>query len=120
MKKFNMKQAVASALKSNPSIKRVSTDYPSSWNDFPTAIYRTSDKPHAIDAQGNELQTFWTLTIELYGNKSLTSLATEVTDVFAKVGFTGSCKDANTADLKRIIIELSGVVDNMTNRVYQK
>lgn len=117
---INMKQVTVEVLKSIPEIKKVATDYPSNWTTFPTAIYRTTNKPYQIDALGEELQTQWTITVELYGNNSLTVIASKVLDIFGTIGFTGTTKDANTADLKRVIIEVSAVVDNVTKYVFKK
>lgn len=117
---INMKQVTVEVLKNVEEIKKVATDYPSNWTTFPTAIYRTVNKPYQIDALGEELQTQWTITVELYGNSSLTAIATKVVDTFGTIGFTGTTKDANTADLKRVIIELSAVVDNVTKYVFKK
>lgn len=120
MEIINMKSVTVEVLKSVPEIKKVATDYPSNWTTFPTAIYRTVNKPYQIDALGEELQTQWTITVELYGNSSLTAIATQVLETFGTIGFTGTTKDANTADLKRVVIEVSAIVDNVTKYVYQK
>ena len=54
------------------------------------------------------------------GNTSLTALTSLVIEKFNSIGFTGTSKDANTADMHRVIIELTGVVDNVTKYVYKK
>jgi len=120
MDKINVKTVVVSVLKSVSAIKKVATDYPTTWNTFPTAIYRTSSKPKFVDFNGEEFQTQWTVTIELYGNGSLTDIAAQVMQTFGDIGFFGTTKDANTADLTRVIIELSAIVDNKTKYVYSK
>lgn len=120
MDKINMKQVTVEVLQTASAIKKIATDYPSTWNVFPMAIYRTVSKPHQIDALGNELQTQWTITIEIYGTTSLTNIAGSVLDTFGDIGFFGTAKDANTADLKRVIIEVSAVVDNITKYVFTK
>lgn len=121
MEIVNMKQVTTTILKSIESITKVSTDYPATWNTFPSAVYRTSNKPHAKDFEGNELQTYWTVTVELYSNSvSLTPIANELISKFNMIGFTGSSRDANTASLKRVVCEFSAIVDNKTKYVYQK
>lgn len=120
MERVNMKEVTVEVLQSVAAIKKIATDYPSTWNTFPLAIYRSASKPHAIDALGEELQTHWTITIELYGEKSQTSIAESVLDIFSNIGFSGTAKDANTANLKRIIVEVSAVVDNVTKYVFKK
>lgn len=120
MEKVNIKVATVSILNAISEIKKVATDYPSTWNDFPTAIYRTVNNPHFVDGSGDELQTKWSITIELYSKSSLTTIVNNVIDQFGDIGFTGTQRDANTADLKRVIIELSAIVDNKTKYVYSK
>lgn len=120
MEKVNLKIITVSILNELSEIKRVATDYPSTWNTFPTAIYRTNNSPHFVDGKGNELQTKWNITIELYSESSLTNLVTNLLDKFRTIGFTGTSKDANTADLKRVIIDISAIVDNKTKYVYKK
>lgn len=120
MEKINIKTVVVSILKDISAIKKVAADYPTTWNTFPTAIYRTSSKPNFVDYNGEELQTQWNVTIELYGNGSLTDIVTQIMNAFGDIGFFGTSKDANTADLTRVIIELSAIVDNKTKYVYSK
>lgn len=118
--KVNMKTVTVSILKSIPELKKIAADYPSTWNTFPIAIYRTSTVPHFVDSDGSELQTKWNVTIELFSTNSLTDITNTLMQKFSDIGFTGTQKDANTADLKRVIIELSAIVDNKTNYVYSK
>lgn len=120
MNKIDLKPIVYQLLTQVKEIKKVATDYPSNWTSFPSAIYRTSSQPKEIDSQKKELQTTWMITIELYGNTSLTGLTSLVIEKFNSIGFTGTSKDANTADMHRVIIELTGVVDNVTKYVYKK
>jgi hypothetical protein len=120
MERINMKEVTVEVLRVVTAIKKIAADYPSTWNTFPLAIYRTANKPYQIDSLGNELQTEWTIIVELYGDKSQTSIAESVLNTFGSIGFSGTAKDANTADLKRIIIEVSAVVDNYTKYVFKK
>lgn len=120
MERVNMKAVTVEVLQAVTAIKKIAADYPSTWNTFPLAIYRTANKPHQIDSLGKELQTEWTITVELYGDKNQTSIAESVLSTFGNIGFSGTAKDANTADLKRIIIEVTAVVDNVTKYVYKK
>lgn len=115
-----MKAITVSILGAIPEIKKVTTDYPSTWNTFPTAIYRAFNTPRFVDSDGEELQTKWSITIELYSKSSLTDIVNNIIEQFGDIGFTGTSKDANTADLKRVIIDLSAVVDNKTKYVYSK
>lgn len=122
MKKVNVKVIIADLLKklrSEKVITKVSTDYPSHW-EFPIVIYRTSAKPHVIDFHKNELQTEWTITLEIYGGGSLTEITERINQEFNKIGFLGSSEDAHTADRNRVICKFIAVVDNVTKYVYQK
>ena len=115
-----MKVVTVDILKAITELKKISSDYPSTWNTFPIAIYRTSTSPHFTDASGQELQSRWNITIELFSNTSLTDITAQLLQKFGDIGFTGTQRDANTADLKRVIIELSAIVDNKTKYVYSK
>lgn len=121
MEMVNMKQVTNSILENIDSIKKSSTDYPAEWNIFPSAVYRTSKKPHFIDNEGNELQSFWTITVEMYSNgTSLTPVADELVSRFKEIGFQGNSRDANTAILKCVVCEFSAVIDNKLKYVFQK
>lgn len=123
MEQVNIKSVIVSILnefKADGTLKKVATDYPKSWNDFPTAIYRTSSKPHFIDADQNELQTQWSITVELYHNKTLADITKRVTERFNDVRINLSEKDGNTADLRRVILESEFIVDNTLKIIYEK
>ena len=123
MEQVNIKSvivAILNELKADGTLKKVATDYPKSWNDFPTAIYRTSSKSHFTDAHQNELQTQWNITIELYHNKSLTDITSRLNERFGDVRINLSEKDGNTADLRRVILESEFIVDNTLKIIYEK
>ena len=123
MEQVNIKSVIVAILnefKADGTLKKVATDYPKSWNDFPTAIYRTSSKPYFTDAHQNELQTQWNITIELYHNKSLTDITKRLNERFSNVRIYLSEKDGNTADLRRVILESEFIVDNTLKIIYEK
>lgn len=120
MERVDIKNIAGSVMSGISEIKKIAMDYPSTWNTFPTAIYRTANNPHFVDGSGDEIQTKWSITIELYSKSSLTTIVNNVIEQFGDIGFTGTQRDANTADLKRVIIELSAIVDNKTKYVYSK
>lgn len=123
MEQVNIKAVIVQILgefKTDGTLKQVKTDYPKSWNDFPTAIHRTSSKPYFIDADQKELQTQWHITIELYHNKSLTDIVKRISERFNDVRINLSDKDANTANLRRVILEAEFIVDNTLKIVYEK
>ena len=123
MDQVNIKSVIVAILnefKVDGTLKKIATDYPKAWNDFPTAIYRTSSKPYFTDANQNELQTQWSITIELYHNKSLTDITKRLNERFSDVRIYLSEKDGNTADLRRVILESEFIVDNTLKIVYEK
>ncbi|MBO0442834.1 hypothetical protein JZO79_04375 [Vagococcus fluvialis] len=123
MEQVNIKSVIVSILnefKADGTLKKIATDYPKSWNDFPTAIYRASSKPHFTDANQNELQTQWNITIELYHNKTLTDITKRLNERFSDVRIHLSEKDGNTADLRRVILEAEFIVDNTLKIIYEK
>lgn len=123
MEQVNIKSVIVAILndfKKDGTLKKIATDYPKTWNDFPTAIYRTSSKPYFTDANQNELQTQWSITIELYHNKSLTDITKRLNERFSEVRINLSEKDGNTADLRRVILEAEIIVDNTLKIIYEK
>lgn len=123
MEQVNIKSVIVAILnefKADGTLKKVATDYPKTWNDFPTAIYRTSSKSHFTDAHQNELQTQWNITIELYHNKSLTDITKRLNERFSNVRIYLSEKDGNAADLRRVILESEFIVDNTLKIIYEK
>lgn len=120
MEIINIKQITSTLLNKIPEFKKIATDYPASIEDFPCAIYTTSHIPRFIDDNGNELQTSWSITIELITDKgSLTLIENKVLAAFSVIGFSGQVRGANMAFLKRDVIELKAVVDNGIKYVYK-
>ncbi|WEG74415.1 hypothetical protein [Vagococcus intermedius] len=120
MKKVDIKEITQTLLANINGINKASSSYPTSWQIFPSAIHKTSSKPHFIDFEGNELQSEWNITIELYSDKTLTDITDHVIQRFSNIGFNLSKKDANTAEMKRVILEAVAIVDNNSKIVYQK
>lgn len=123
MEQVNIKSVIVAILnefKADGTLKKVSTDYPKAWNEFPTAVHRTSSKPYFTDADQNELQTQWNITIEIYHNKSLTDITERIINRFGDVRINLSKKDGNTADLRRAILEAEFIVDNTLKIIYEK
>lgn len=123
MEIYNVKAGVVKLLQEIEGIKKIATDYPTNWSTFPMVIYRTVRTPWFIDADKQELQSQWRIEIELYGEKkagSLTEIANKILKTFEQSGFVGSVRESNTPIANRTIIVVSGIVDNVTNYVYQK
>lgn len=116
---INIKPIIVSLLKEIPEIKKVATEYPVIWTTFPSAIYRTTRTPYAVDADKNEMQSLWTVTIDLYAEASLTTIQTKVAEKMKSIGFVGNAVDSNTASLIRVACEFKAIVDNESRHVYQ-
>lgn len=123
METINIKLVIAHLLnefRQSEGLKKIATDYPKNWVELPIAIYRTKSEPHFTDADNNELQTKWNVTIELYSDKGLTDIAERIIKRFGDVGINLSKKDGNTADLKRNILDGQFIVDNTLKIIYEK
>lgn len=119
MEVINIKPIVVKLLKEITEIQKVATEYPVIWTTFPSAIYRTTQTPYALDADKNELQTLWTVSIDLYSDASLTLIKSKVTEKMRSIGFVGGKVDSNTASLIREACEFKAIVDNETRQTYQ-
>lgn len=118
--RYNIKSDIVAQLKKVKSIKLVSAEYPNTWSQMPAAIYSTKAKPHKKDISNQEALTEWTVKVDLYGNKSLSTIQTEVINVLKEIGFKNTASDdGNQEALKRSILTFRGVVDNRTLFVYQ-
>lgn len=118
--RYNVKPDIVKALKSVSELKMVSAEYPNTWSSMPAAIYSTKAKPNKLDISENETLTEWTVKIDLYGNKSLTTVQQKVIDTLKTIGFRNTeTDDNNNETFKRSIMTFKGVVDNRTLLVYQ-
>lgn len=116
---INMKIKIVNILSETVGLTDFSTDYPDDWNVFPYAIYRTSTRSNYVDSQKDEARTEWTVVIEIYGKKSVSSIASHITTSIRKLGFQVDVRDANVIGLKRIVLTCRAIVDNKTGMVYQ-
>lgn len=72
------------------------------------------------DISDNEALTEWTVKVDLYGNKSLSEMQSEIIKALKEIGFKNIASDDGNQDaLKRSILTFRGVVDNRTLFVYQ-
>lgn len=118
---FNVKALVFKALKSVTEIKQVATTYPDKFIAYPTAIYYTHHKAYFRDNYMQELQTEWTITIDLFIDQgSLTDITNKLISLFSGMGFSNDVGDDNLAGVSRCVMKFTGVVDNETHRVFQK
>jgi hypothetical protein len=120
MEIINMKTIAYQAIKSVTDIKLVTTSYPDSFTVYPTAIYSTEHKAHFRDSSMNELQTEWTITVDLFTNSgSLTDITNKLITLFSAMGFSNDVGDENLSGVSRVFIKFTGIVDNENKRVYE-
>ncbi|HFE9852471.1 TPA: hypothetical protein ACGBG5_002937 [Enterococcus faecalis] len=120
---FNMEIATFQLLSDIKELEKVVKEYPESWEIFPMAVFKTKRTPHVVDINKEEVQSYWTVTIEIYEDSYTDLIGTiinQVDQAFKNIGFVGTVTDANTAGLTRKICEYSAVIDNGTHFVYQK
>ena len=118
MAKINMKLEVVKVLDSVTALADFSTDYPKEMTVFPYAVYRTTATPHFIDGERIEVQTKWMVLIEIYGSKSVSSVASSIYNGMRELGFQVTQRDSNVAGLFRIVLECNGIVDNTMKQIY--
>lgn len=118
--RYNIKSDIITQLKKVRELKLIAAEYPNTWTQMPAAIYSTKAKPHKKDISAKEALTEWTVKVDLYGNKSLSTIQAEIIGVFKEIGFKNTdSDDGNQETLKRSILTFRGVVDNRTFFVYQ-
>ncbi|MBD9846473.1 hypothetical protein IHP33_12155 [Enterococcus faecalis] len=118
--RYNIKPDIVFQLKKIKDLKLVSSEYPNDWAQMPAVIYSTKAKPHKMDISDQEVLTEWTVKIDLYGNKSLSAIQSEIIQVLKEIGFKNTASDDGNQEIfKRSILTFRGVVDNRTLIVYQ-
>lgn len=121
MEIYNVKELVFKTLKSMPELKLVSPSYPDKFTIFPAAIYSTSQSSYIRNAQQEETDTEWKITIDLYNDHgSLTNIKAKLIAKFSAMGFSNSVGDQDLNGVSRVVIVFAGIVDNTSHRVYQK
>lgn len=100
-------------------VKDVVTDYPSTWEKFPTIVYRTTHQPYRLDAKNVEQMTRWIVTVEVYGQRDLWNIVEQLNAKFKSIGMYGKSQDANVAGIKRVVCEYRGALDNETKIMYK-
>ncbi|OIM22412.1 hypothetical protein ATX60_09550 [Oenococcus oeni] len=118
---INMSSKTFQLLKSIDDIKQVASNYPDSFAVYPTAIYQTSHKSHFVNSHMQEIQTEWTITVDLFVDYgSLTDITNKLISLFSAMGFLNDTAGQDLAGITRTVIRFTGIVDNELGRVYQK
>ncbi|MEJ1313669.1 hypothetical protein QY885_06060 [Latilactobacillus sakei] len=120
MEIINIKQLVADILSKQTDLNYCGTSYPDELTKFPAAIYHTAHKPHFIDSDKRELETDWTVSIDLFNDHgSLTELSNKLVNELVKLGFSYTSGDQNLAGVKRTALVFNAMVDNQRRMVFQ-
>ncbi len=118
---INMSSKTFQLLKSISDIKQVASNYPDSFAVYPTAICQTSHKAHFVNNHMQEMQTEWTITVDLFVDYgSLTDITNKLISLFSAMGFLNDTASQDLAGITRTVIRFTGIVDNELGRVYQK
>ncbi len=117
---INIKQLVADILSKQTDLNYCGTNYPDELTKFPAAIYHTAHKPHFIDSDKQELETDWTVSIDLFNDHgSLTEISNKLVNELVKLGFSYTSGDQNLAGVKRTALVFNAMVDNQRRMVFQ-
>ncbi|MBL1228133.1 hypothetical protein IW492_02660 [Enterococcus sp. BWB1-3] len=119
MSRYSIRADIVAALKEIEEIKAVAATYPENWKVLPCAVYSCESRPAGKNKSTVEFLTQWTITIELFTNKSgIGRIAESVQQAINQMGFSDvRVKDANIKNLNRKIITVSGVVNNRTLQI---
>lgn len=118
---IEVKPIIVNLLDNVEEIALVAKTYPRNWTKFPTAIYKMSDKPYSKDTSGKENMTEHTVSIELFGRDSLTTIENILNERFRAIGFTRIIRSDGedpATGLIRTSIQYKGIVDNRNGLVY--
>lgn len=118
-KSYNIRADIVTVLNEVEEIKAVTATYPESWKVLPCAVYSCESRPAGKNKSTVEFLTQWTITIELFTNRSgIGRIAESVHQAINAIGFSDiRVKDANIKNLNRKIITASGVVNNRTLQI---
>lgn len=121
MEIINIKQLVADILSKQTRLNYCGTSYPDEFTKFPAAVYHTSHSPNYIDSDKQELETNWTVSIDLFNDHgSLTTLSNTLVSEFVNLGFSYTSGDQNLSGVKRTVLVFNAMVDNQRRMVFQK
>ena len=121
MEIYNVKALINKTLRDLNYFKVVSPKYPDEMTTFPTAVFSTAHNAYVRDWKGQETDTEWNFTIDLFNkNGSLIDVTNKLIDKFSSMGFSNTVGDQDLSGVVRVAITFTGIVDNINKRVYQK
>lgn len=113
------KQIVADALSKIEGIT-VTASYNTAMKKLPSILY--AEVVNTKANEGAEKRTNLAYSIDIYSDKSTTSIASKVDEVISAIGFKrGQCLDLDDpSGLRHKSMKYSGVYDYNTNLIYEK
>ena len=113
------KKLVSDALDSIPNVT-VTASYEVGMKNLPCIIY--SEVVNTKACKGFEKRTNLAYTIDIYSESSSTTLASQVDEKMANLGFVrGTCLDLDDpSGLRHKNMKYAGVYDVNTNRIYER
>lgn len=116
---INVKDQVYSALKD--ITKNVNDSYPSEWVELPAIQYVEEDNRVYEFTDGQEDKSYIRYRVDIWHNRSTSEFALEVDKKISALGLKRTlCQDAPEPNgLKHKVMRYEGVIDNITQFVYQ-
>ena len=113
------KQRVANALATIEDVT-VTASYNIAMKKLPSILY--AEVVNTKANEGKEKRTNLAYSIDIYSDKSTTSIASKVDEVISALGFKrGQCLDLDDpSGLRHKNMKYIGVYDANTNRIYEK
>lgn len=116
---INVKDQVYQAIKG--ICPNVSDSYPSEWANLPAIQYVEEDNKVYEFTDGKEDKSYIRYKIDIWHNRSTSEFALEVDKKVSALGLRRTlCQDvADPSGLKHKVMRYEGIIDNITQFVYQ-
>ena len=116
---INVKDQVYKAIKD--ICPNVSDSYPSEWANLPAIQYVEEDNKVYEFTDGKEDKSYIRYKIDIWHNRSTSEFALEVDKKVSALGLRRTlCQDvADPSGLRHKVMRYEGVIDNITQFVYQ-
>ncbi len=100
--------------------ENVSDAYPAEWKNFPNIIYCEEDNRVYEWTDEKEDKSYLRYRVEIWHTKSTSQLAIAVDREMSQLGLKRTlCQDDNGPDYKHKIMRYEGIIDVMSQVVYQ-
>ena len=116
---INVKDQVYKAIKD--ICPNVSDSYPSEWANLPAIQYVEEDNKVYEFTDGKEDKSYIRYKIDIWHNRSTSEFALEVDKKVSALGLRRTlCQDvADPSGLRHKVMRYEGIIDNITQFVYQ-